>query len=454
MSKISTVAAFFLALIAGSCSSDKIVGRYKTAVCQVGQGGPSDCHSQIPTASATAVSVASTPTASNPAPAPTPATPPDRALAACIQALNNTKVTSATQTFCNGLSGKPASKPTPAPTGIADRTLFHRTIIISVRKDGPFNPADRLEGTDIEIHTPSARFDTWDTLATTYTVINAGTVQLTQARGFTEGITPGLPSGLPLTGGASFTGSQTNTRVENYNANVQAETLTAAIDCDGHCLRIHRQGGNGVDLTGNTVIKVDMSFCETQTTDGPCLASRDAWIFSVDKYQDVSGKLLDASKISLAWKKIATPPPSFGTDGIRANVGLTYTLRHVTVGDATYEEGDDSIEEITPASVTTPITLISGREVAPPIFGLFQTVGPLKGFAVKVQRPDNDPVGACFDTYEEAWDFLSYLRAINMASKPIVIAKSKLEYVDPSADNPIALTGNDAMTLIAAPGCF
>jgi hypothetical protein len=364
--------------------------------------------------------------------------------------LGNPKIDTAAKEFCDKLSGKPPS--TSGDSGITDRTVFHRTLIVTVRKEPPFNPADRLEATDVTVFTPEARFDNWDSLATTYSTINAGTVQLTEARGLTEGLTLGTPTVAPLTASATAGGSQTDTRVENYTATQQAETLTATIDCNGHCLRIRRQGGNGVDLTGNTVIKADMTLC-SPTDGGECSAPERIQEFSVEKYKDKKGKWLSPQAIKLMENSFAVAPPKYAESGIKAKVTLSYTLRHVVYGDSTYEEKDDDIEELTRSGDVKYVTLVPGRDVSPPEFGLVETSRGFERLALNLDRPGRNPVGACFQTYDEASDFLSYLRVVRSKIKNGNLGDARIGFVSPP-NGFVPLTPQDILGLKAEPRCL
>ena len=167
--QLAVVAALAATVVCG-CTVNKVVGRYKSAVCEtvpaIQASAPSavepvPCASVFPTASAYAVSIA-TPPSSSPT---TGASLPERAAAAYIAALVK---------FGKTPDDLRANLAAPIAAGgnssTADnRSVFHRTIVVSVRKDGGFNPADRLDATDVVIRPYGARFDNWDTLATAYT---------------------------------------------------------------------------------------------------------------------------------------------------------------------------------------------------------------------------------------------------------------------------------------------
>jgi hypothetical protein len=313
---------------------------------------------------------------------------------------------------------------------------------VTVRKEGRFNPADRLEATNVKIKLDNARFESWDTLATAYTTVNAGTVQLTQTRGLTESLTAGAPSTAPASVSATVTGNQSNTKVENYTATNQTETLTATIEDEGRALVIYRQGGAGIDLTGNTVIKVTISYIGSS----PMFTH----VFFVDKYKDKKMKWLSPNKLSVADKPVLAVPPG---NAIPAQIILIYTLRHVESGDSTYEERDDKVIEFTASPVMKMVTLVPEREVSPRMFGLVATAGAFSGFAVNIKERGAPPVGLCFDSYNEVREFLTYLNAVHSKHPAEIGGGSRLGFlVPPSAFS--GLTASDVPALEARDKCM
>ena len=379
------------------------------------------CEKIKPKASAYATSIA-TPSSST----STGTTLPERAEAAYITELGKYSktaedlLTSVAAPIKSGEDGSSAD----------NRTVFHRTIIVSVRKEGGFNPEDRLEATDVVIRPHGARFDSWDTLATAYTTINAGTVQLTQARGATENLTVGAPTGAPISGSLSFGGSQTDTRVENISALNQVESVTASVEENGTLLRIHRQGGYGIDLTGNSIIKADMTY-----TGNPPDASNPvfSYLFSRPKTYK-NGKPLPLAKVELASKPVFAPQP--GTE-VQADIYLTYTMRHVVSGGKTYEEKDDTIADETFGPIWKTVTLIPAREASPPAFGLHIISGPNKDFVVEVQADGRNATGLCFASYTDALDFLAYWNQVQLVKsgrlKNAQLGVYRPDHTDPTA---------------------
>jgi hypothetical protein len=139
------------------------------------------------------------------------------------------------------------------------------------------------------------------------------------------------------------------------------------------------------------------------------------YIFSVPKYKDAKDNWLPAKKVTLVVKPVSEVPP--GTV-IKADVILVYTLRHVESGDTTYEEKDDNVLELTSQPVTRSVDLIPTREASSPEFGIFATTGSARDIALNVEEPGRYPVGLCFDTYNEAADFLTYLKAAMQRTPP------------------------------------
>lgn len=265
-------------------------------------------------------------------------------------------------------------------------------------------------------------------------------MQLTQARGFTESLSGGTPNGAVS---ASASASQTDTNVENLGATIQAETLSATVEQGGKELVIYRQGGYGVDLTGNTVIKVDMTFSDNPVT---------TYIFSVARYVDAKGRWLPGKKISLQATPVSMPPP--GTE-ISAAIALRYTIRHVESGDDTYVEKQQRVLELTRKVEPQEAILIPAREASPPTFALWEGDGPYADFAVNIVRPGRPPVSLCFDAYTDAADFMAYTRAAN-ASRPGLVGDSQLGFVMPPVDSALAapLVSSELSGLEIRPRCF
>ncbi|MCB8884026.1 hypothetical protein ACELLULO517_27570 [Acidisoma cellulosilytica] len=398
MSKLLAILAAFLIVILAGCSGDQIVGRYKTAICEDDSTDSNhvqvDCSKAQPKAVAFAESFATS--ANTTSPSITALS--DRGQAAYIVAVahESKDITSLQQNLATPL------KSATTDTEI-NRTVFHRTIVVTVRRDGAFNPADRLEATDVLINLPNGRFDSWDTVATAYTTINAGSITLTQTHGTTEGLTVGAPTGAPVSGSVNLAASQSEARAETLNASNQVETLTVTVEGNNnHSLRIHRQGGYGIDLTGNTVVKVDISLDPENGSGNP----EWSYLFSA-KTQDSRGNPLPFQQAKLLSTKLISLPPG---KPLQADVTLLYTLRHVLRGGSTYEERDDDVLEHTFAPVKETVNLIPSQDVSPPGFSFHLAKSNSIVMALLPER--TRPNILCFKSYSDAEEFFDYLKFI------------------------------------------
>jgi hypothetical protein len=373
--------------LAGCESADKVVGRYATASCRTDGGADQPCESVMPNASASAVSIA-TPSGSTKVSA---TKLPERALAAYVEALaagNRSPTAEALRTNLSApLGGSGAARQ-------VDYRVLHRTLIITVHKDGPFNPADRLQETDVSLTLPAgSRFEAWDTAATVYSTINAGSIELTQTRDTSQELSLGAPSTAPLSASLTAKASQENSRKETFAASSQVELLTVSVENGGRTLRVRRQGGIGVDLTGNTVVQVDIA-----------VGGEDAkTVYAVPEgYTAKGGALLAPDKVGFAAKYLQLPPKG----GLDADVQLRYTLRHVTAGGGTLEEKDDTVLLWTRSARMPAVRLVPQRDMIPQTFGLASAAGAFLAIAV----PGADPRTLCFEEVLEASDLLVYLR--------------------------------------------
>ena len=384
-----------LALLAACSTSDQVVGRYQQASCQTGND-IRPCNDVIPTAEASVTSVKTTEITTARG-----TSLPDRALAAYVRELANPRMSVDAKALRANLAAKISSAPASSETP-DDQTVFHRTLIVTVSKSGDFNPADRLEATDVAITPIGARFQSWDTAATIYTTVNAGTVQLTQTRSTGQSLSLATPTGTPVTASVGLRADQRSSRVETLPATYQVESLTVSVEGLGKTLRIKRQGGTGIDLTGNTIVTVDLALVVDPNVQPT---------FSADGgYKTKAGAWLRASKVKLVSETVLTSPKP---DGLVADVMLKYTVRHILSGDGTLEDRDDRVLEKTMQSHDKS-SLISAREVGGDAYRLVQNSGRLRGYTLEVSSAGSaTPVTLCFPSYAEASAFLVYERAAN-----------------------------------------
>jgi hypothetical protein len=427
-------------------ASDKVIGRYQTDQCTAEVDGQRTgaCRDTMPTASVSVITIATpgggsvAPTeppapgaAAAPAPASTtaasgPSSPPtglnlsDRGQAAYLNLLADPKKVKSMAALRKSFA---AAIQTDTPEVPQDLTVFHRTMIVVVARDPKlFNPADRLEDVDVLIRPTNAVIQSWDTAATLYSTINAGSVALTGTQTANVGATIGTPATAPVS--ASITGgySQGLSRVETLNANEQTESLTISLknndaynipDCvsgpicpSANVLRIHRQGGIGVDLTGSIVLKIDVALPATPSGT-PLMEIEPRRTFTIDgDYFDKKGNPVKAASLTIK-PHLMLMAHAAGSPAIVGNVDLVYTLRHVTNGDDTLEEKDDVVTERTVTVPEAPIVLIPASEVDPRLYSIHSA----KDAQMMVQRRQGaGPEPFCFKSLNDANDLVTYLQ--------------------------------------------
>ena len=433
-------------LLLAGCTTDKVVGRYTSAICVEPDSQPVPCHSLRPTAE---VSVTSVPSSTGPTTIVTSLTPPtpgtstapagtsttgpsaaapssggaaapgplssatnfpDRALTEYLKIISDKSISPTLKALQQNLAAP--LKPTPDATPVEDRTLFNRVLLVTVAKEPPFNPADRIAATEVRIKPDGAHITAWDSAATMFTAINAGSIQLTQARGGSEGLALGAPSGAPITAGLTASATQTDTRQENFSALSQVDNLTVSVE-NGEIV-IRRQGDVGIDLTGNTLVKIEVAL------DAQRIENHKP-IFSIaPDLVDKNGDWLPASKVQLKAQYVRVPN---AVAPVKATVQLRYTLRHVISGDNTIEESDDRVEEDSVERPAKQIDLIPAAQVTLPSYGLWTA----SDYLLYVTRPQSAvPEALCFDSFETAQSLLVYLQKA-VAAHPSSIGTASLE---------------------------
>lgn len=421
--KFALLTLVLVGLVSG-CGSTSVVGRYKE--CRDQQGNR--CNKKIPDVD---VSVVFSPVSK--ATPKTGADLPEKAQAAYISALSRKSKTvddlrkNFDSTVGNGVEST-----------LRTVTSFDGALIITVSEVGPFNSADRLERTEVEIKLDQAKIRSWNAVQTAYTTVNAGSIQSTLQKGAELGIS--APPGSPV--GASGKAAILASRSEQLMASLRIDDVTPLFDPISGSIRIVRHGGFGLNLTGNTILHATFE-PKSEYTAYPELFS----IITTDE----SGWLA-ADKLKLNVRTTKLPR---GIGDITGTVTLTYIIRHVVKGDKTYQEEDDVVEMLTYKKVQEHIALIPSEKIQHQTFGLKSNSGDFIGQPLYIHRPqriDDSPL--CFDDYGSAQDFLDYLNRPG-AVKPEIIGAAKIGFVNFSGPHLSLIPLNLALvkTLSVQPVC-
>ncbi|SEN54328.1 hypothetical protein SAMN05216404_105109 [Nitrosospira multiformis] len=372
------LASVFIALISG-CGSTSVVGRYKECRDQRGNA----CKKKIPEVD---VSVVFSP-AQKPA-TKTGADLTERAQAAYISALSQKSKT--VDDLRKNFDSRIGNGVESALRNVAS---FEGALIITVSEVGPFNPADRLERTEVEIKLDQVRIRSWSAVQTAYSTVNAGTIQSSLQRGAEVGLSapPNLPVGI--TGKTTIQAG----RSEQLVASVRIDDVTPLFDPINGSIKIVRHGGFGLNLTGNTILHATFE-PKPEYTAYPEL-------FSVTTTDENGWLAPDRLKLNIQTSKLPR-----GMSDITGTITLTYIIRHVVKGDKTYQEGDDIVKMITDKKVQEDIILIPAEKIQQQTFGLKSAAGDFVGQPVYIKRSQRvDDAPLCFDDYRSAQDFLDYL---------------------------------------------
>jgi hypothetical protein len=422
LAKPALLASVLVALVSGCAST--VVGRYKE--CRDQQGNT--CHKHIPDVDVSVVF--------SPAPKPAVKTGADlteRAQAAFIDALSQKSKTP--EDLRKNFDARIGNG---AESILRSVTSFDGALIITVSEVGPFNSADRLERTEVEIKLDQARIRSWSAVETAYTRVNAGTIQSSFQKGGELGVS--APPTLPV--GITAKGSFKADRSEQLTASLRIDDVTPMLDPINGSIRIIRHGGFGLNLTGNTLLHATFE-PKPEYTAYPELFS----VITTDE-----NGWLAPGKLKLNAQTTRVPR---GMGDITGTITLTYIIRHVAKGDKTYEEGDDIVEMITTRKVQEHIALIPSEKIQHQTFGLNSNSGDFIGQPLYIHRPqriDDSPL--CFDDYGSAQDFLDYLNRPG-AVRPETIGTAKIGFVNFSGPHLPLIPLNLALvkTLSVQPMC-
>lgn len=398
------VIASALAMLLSGCFSTKVVGRYKECKSQ-----GIDCSKQIPKM---AVSVVFQPATTLPSPSKNGTDLPEVAQAAYIEALAEKSGTA--KELRKNLATRISSG--DRSSGLRDAAIFDGALIITVSDIGPFNPADRVERTEVEIKFDKLKIRSWNAVQTVYSTVNAGTIQSSRLRGTELSISsPSLPN-LPSISGKVNMQSTLN---EELAANQRVEDVTPIFDPIEGSIKIIRHGGFGMILTGNTTLHATFVPKDTFTAYPE--------LFSITT-TDENG-WLEPTKLIL---NVQTSKVPRGLGDIAGNVKLTYILRHVRSGGETYPDADDVVELQTYEVDKTPV-LIPAESFQMETYGLMIKDPDEQMLVIKrPQRTDNSLL--CFADYESAQDFLDYLKRPD-AVNPDRVGTARVGFaVPPSRD--------------------
>ncbi len=304
---------------------------------------------------------------------------PERAAAAYIEALS--RAASSPDALRKQLA-KPIKKLD------ADASELQRVFVIDVQRTD-VRPADRYTSIRIEIvpYDTHFRFVDYQSASTQNTAINIGTVSISRQFTGTAGISPTFGAGVSqLNASVGYTNSNASTHSIN-------ETAQLSVNVNPTQIAVQRLGGEGMDLVGNVLVQAslqaDKSLLDTYFVVDPDVFDDKTNAFKSPANADISGSSTDflrPQEISVCYS-------------------ASYVDRVVTAGDATRDEGAQSVDFRSGSVGMTKAVVVGESETTIPVWYLTDSDGVLA-----VDTPSG-PEAMLFDDYDKAQTFKSWLKS-------------------------------------------
>ncbi len=364
-----------LAFALGGCAGQESLSRWSAA-------------QDVPPWAPPKVYVASAPAsgpAAPPAEAVTVKTLPERAGAAYIAAL---AAKSADAKALQAALGAKLGASDGGSGGAKDLTKAARVLLVGVERSS-VRPGERLLATTVSIRPANPAdfiFTDYELAATSRSTINIGQVSVTDTRS----------ANLSVTGGggpASATGSVSASRTRSASRAISAQD-EFSVHVEPGRIEIYRTGGEGEDLTGNTLLKLAVRL--------PA-ASRTQFALASPKIRDEKGAVLTHDKAKLELGFLDADPPK----DLWVCARLAYEDRTIVAGEDKLDEGRQKVEIRSGQGPWTPFLIVPEEDLEIPLWKIVDPKGAELGFDDGLEaRP------IAFDDYETAQTFLAWAKRL------------------------------------------
>lgn len=300
-----------------------------------------------------------------------------------------------------------------APLGPNEKTLdttsFDRTLVVTVSK-GAYSPGERIVRTKVAITPKNFSFSNYTIAATEYSTINIDNITSTQSVGYGAELSPNLTGTIAGTGklSANYSNAISNTA----QISQRIEQLTVSIR--GDSLIVDRESERGLDLTGNTLIRLSLRV--KAPYDDSLVDS--LVIVNSTKIRDDKG-LLSPEKASISFiTATITKPIDF-----KADASIEYVRRRILNGASTYTESDDEIQWVVNPLPAPKIefTLIPRREMEVPRW-VIMTSDQKQALLIKTLGGTQQFMFTDFGAAQELVGWLKKMCASKVGSQPLLIA--------------------------------
>jgi hypothetical protein len=211
-----------------------------------------------------------------------------------------------------------------------------------------YSLADRIEYIKyrLELNDPhsSLQFTNWNKYSTEYGSIDIADMSFQQSLTVSGGI------GDSATG-YNLSASGSASKTENQKIQYRYVQLNGSLG--KKFIELESEGTREIDLSGNTIVDVNMKFDPAPE-----------YVFSLKKDKDADGNYLLPGKAALK-ATLALIPNDAALHDIHASLQYNYAYRHVVKGEKTIYEWDDRVKYFT-GTVTKPVTLLRVRDMIAP----------------------------------------------------------------------------------------
>lgn len=297
--------------------------------------------------------------------------------------------------------------------GLKDKTIFKRRVVFSVEHTSQ-EPVNRLHSVRIDLAiTPGHKFVSWDQFATKYETVDLGTVSLDQTASFGFSTSSQYPTEVEELAGVGLTAGQTSLLKE-------ALALKRRYVASSGVLRptqasLIQQGDVGLDLTGNLMLDVDI---DVEDHDVPVTVM----IFSGLRKPD---RTLSPQENVIIQNQVIVYPRS-GKEAVRADHSMQYTVREVGKGHGTIPEGDDHVVFRKGSTNATSVEIIPANDLK---FSTWEIRDDSCRILHVVRAPTADPDPIFFETFDEAREFLVWLKeskAVMVGGRQLILGRQSL----------------------------
>ena len=257
-------------------------------------------------------------------------------------------------------------------------------------------PADRIEYLNISLELPGGSplsFTGWNMYATEYGSIEIA--DITFSRSIDIDASPVLSTGDDDLSGKMAAGLRTSaSRKEAQSLRYRYLKLNGRIG--NKLLEMEEEGTREIDLTGNIIADVSVSF------------ERFPGVLTViSGLNDSTGRYSKPEKISIQLADVMVPLMEDIEDTIYAELSMDYIYRNVVKGDKTFPEWDDRIRYIR-GSVKEMVPVFTARDYVPDFYCIGSDQGDDRCEMIRLGSPGSShPL--IFRSYGEALSFYNWL---------------------------------------------